>query len=29
MVILQDCDIVVCDYSLFGRGVVHYVVIGD
>ena len=29
MVVLQDCDIVVCDYSLFGRGVIHYVVIGD
>ena len=29
MVILQDCDIVVCDYSLCGRGVVYYVVIGD
>ena len=29
MVVLQDCDIVICDYSIFGRGVIHYVVIGD
>ena len=29
MTILQDCDIVVCDYSILGRGVVYYVVIGD
>lgn len=29
MVVLQDCDIVICDYSIFGRGVIYYVVIGD
>jgi hypothetical protein len=29
MIILRDCDIVVCDSSWLGRGVVYYVVIGD
>ena len=29
MIELRDCDIVVCDYRWWGRGVVHYVVIGD
>jgi hypothetical protein len=26
---LKDCDIVICDFSWQGRGVVYYVVIGD
>ena len=29
MVTLRDCDIVICDSSWLGRGVVKYVVIGD
>ena len=29
MIKLQDCDIVICDSSWLGRGVVKYVVIGD
>lgn len=29
MITLKDCDIVVCDSSWLGRGVVYYVVIGD
>lgn len=29
MITLRDCDIVICDYSWLGRGIVRYVVIGD
>ena len=29
MITLKDCDIVICDSSWMGRGVVYYVVIGD
>ncbi len=29
MITLRDCDIVVCDYSSYGRPIVYYVVIGD